>query len=987
MDVAPPTQSSSVQLPAGCLVVVAAGTRLPPLEESLREPSPVSEAIDISGSLAQLLHGDEIGSPQHHLICTLRGGQYFRLPRECIRLLSAEELANLDADLVLGPASKLDGIAKQMATLLSDQGYATTHVVASSAERQAVVDAVTSLDQDGLLNRLPASFEPGYLGTGPGGKGKVALLEALLEELPAEMLGAALPVHDGMLTSLSQLLSPLLHEILGFRVHSRTNLMFRLPFQDGTDEERYPPPDVEPQEADGFLALMGRKRLCTLHCVGPGLCRVRLLPRAPEFAEVLLTLSAGSLLVFVTDFYDYEFEPEGITVALQSLFLERPLEFSFQTSAGSASGTGVSLELTPEDLPVPIGPGLPAGEPVCIVGMASRDPCYADDHEKLWTAIRHGGCDGFLEIPYWRFDIDQYVQYDDQALAVQNGKSYCRHQGHCEGLEIFDAAFFNVPQQDAYGMDPEQRIVLETGWLAMSDAGFDRKKTQKESAHLGVFVGISSSDWRDVCTQPSANGIPETFIANRFSYVVNLKGPSFISNTACSASLVAMHTAKVHVLFPTDPLDGALVAGVSLNTSPGTWIGNCSGNMLSFQGRSFSFNSTCDGYGRGEGCAAAVIRPCEYDPTDPSTYALLAGSHTNSDGRSASLTAPNGPAQQRLLRAILSETQVEAKEICVYEAHGTGTSLGDPIEIGAVRKVLTHREHPLMISCSKTNLGHLEGGAGMSSLCKCVMACMHAECAPNQHLSILNPHLDIDNWPSLILTEGAAMRGDTSYVGVSGFGYGGTNAHSLMYARNTITSRGGANPKHIERSLVRKVKSAAVPEVYMEGESYEEWITTGVPHLMQDLDTNYRVEVTEEGGVVWQEVSQPDLSEIVAFQIQGSFSNWEMVSLEPSDEEASLYSFHFVMGMSGKESFQIAVDHDPCCVFYPEQLACTRQVALILGPASAPSKDHAWLVQGTPGAKFRVDFFQSGDTVAVMWKETQEMQAQGFLMEHGDSQE
>jgi len=111
------------------------------------------------------------------------------------------------------------------------------------------------------------------------------------------------------------------------------------------------------------------------------------------------------------------------------------------------------------------------------------------------------------------------------------------------------------------------------------------------------------------------------------------------------------------------------------------------------------------------------------------------------------------------------------------------------------------------------------------------------------------------------------------------------------------------------------------------------------------------------------------------------------VSLEPSDEEASLYSFHFVMGMSGKESFQIAVDHDPCCVFYPEQLACTRQVALILGPASAPSKDHAWLVQGTPGAKFRVDFFQSGDTVAVMWKETQEMQAQGFLMEHGDSQE
>merc|ERR1719401_786367 len=162
--------------------------------------------------------------------------------------------------------------------------------------------------------------------------------------------------------------------------------------------------------------------------------------------------------------------------------------------------------------------------------MASRDPCDADEHSKLWRALRHAGCDGFLEIPYTRFDLDQYVFHEDQAVAAQTGRSYCRHQGHIEGIEVFDSSFFNIPQSEVYGMDPEQRIVLETGWLAMSEAGYVRKDVQKQGAHVGVFVGISSSDWRDACQAPSANGVPETFIANRFNYLINLKGPSFISN-------------------------------------------------------------------------------------------------------------------------------------------------------------------------------------------------------------------------------------------------------------------------------------------------------------------------------------------------------------------------------------------------------------------------------------------------------------------------
>ncbi|CAE8648520.1 unnamed protein product, partial [Polarella glacialis] len=224
---------------------------------------------------------------------------------------------------------------------------------------------------------------------------------------------------------------------------------------------------------------------------------------------------------------------QGLT--LQSFLLEEPLEFEFETAGGSLSVIGEG--------PLP-GPAPPAGPQVVVRGMASRDPCSADNHEQLWTVFRHAGCDGFLEIPATRFDLDLYVDFDDQQRAVASGKSYCRHQGHCEGVDIFDAAFFNIPEREALGMDPEQRLFMETGWLSLSDAGYERKALQREGSHLGVFVGISGSDWRDVCRCPSANGVPETFIANRFSYAINLKGPSFIVNTACSASLVAMHAAK-----------------------------------------------------------------------------------------------------------------------------------------------------------------------------------------------------------------------------------------------------------------------------------------------------------------------------------------------------------------------------------------------------------------------------------------------------------
>jgi len=936
--------------PPGALVAISGVTgKVASIEGTLS-----SELVDVNGQKAQLI---EWNAERREWLAVSFQGCVFHVAQQNCFLLTPEELEG--CDLTLGPSSVSQELVRQMSDLLVEKGFATMKVLLSSQQRAEVFGVVKGLEEDDLFTRLPAHFEAGYLGK--GGKAKVALLESLKDETPSRLLASALPAQDQGYTLFSQFLQPHVHEHFGFSIYSRTNLLLRLSFSNPADEAKYLAPPAQSKEADAFLAIMSRKRLCLLHFLGPAVGELRLIPRAAEGAEVTLSAEPNTLVIFVTDQYEYSYEPHGEALTLQTFFLSEPLEFEYHGLGGS------QIEVLGKESVVPEAPP-PAGEHVVVTGMASRDPCCADMHEKLWSAVRHAGCDGFLEIPVTRFDVSAYIDYDDQQRAVSQGKSYCRHQGHVEGIDIFDAGFFNVPEQEAYGMDPEQRVLMETGWLSMAHAGFDKKKLHKDSAHFGVFVGISGSDWRDCCQVPSANGVPETFIANRFSYAINLKGPSFIMNTACSASLVATHSAKIHLLLPTDPLDGCVCAGISLNLSPGTWAGNCAGNMLSFGGRSFTFNGSADGYGRGEGSAAMVIHKGEYSPhSDPPTYALLAGTHTNSDGRSASLTAPNGPAQQRLLRAVLSETQLQPVEIDVYEAHGTGTSLGDPIEVGAVRKVLNQRMHPCMISCSKTNLGHLEGGAGMSAFCKCIMAVMHSECAPNQHLKEQNPHLDIEGWPANLLMEAQAMKADASYVGVSGFGYGGTNSHALAYGKNMVTSR-GTSQKFMMKSVYKRIKAASVPEVWMDGDNYEEWATSGVPHLSAAPGKTYHVELLQDGKAVWREAARPDISDTVkAFQILGSFSNWEMLTLAPSRDVEGLYTYEVTLGTKGQESFQISVDNDRELVLYPETPRCTRKAMPVLGPAPAPSQEHAWVIKGDSGARYRVEVFKSGPVTSVTW--------------------
>jgi hypothetical protein len=304
-------------------------------------------------------------------------------------------------------------------------------------------------------------------------------------------------------------------------------------------------------------------------------------------------------------------------------------------------------------------------------------------------------------------------------------------------------------------------------------------------------------------------------------------------------------------------------------------------------------------------------------------------------------------------------------EIDVYEAHGTGTSLGDPIEVSAVRKVIS-REHPIMISCAKGNLGHLEGGAGMSSFCKCVMACMHAEAAPNQHLKVQNPNMDIEGWPALILQEGQTLHGQGSFVGVSGFGYGGTNSHALAYAQNVVTSRGD-NPKYVLDKIIKKVKGGPPPSVTMLGDNFEEWSTTGLHHVKAKPGTQYGVEIQKNGKVSFR-ARMGMQSSASSMQIQGSFSSWVPVEMESSPDRASLFTYELTLGASGEESFQVLVDGLRSQVLQPPEKNCTKRASAVQGPAAATDKELSWVVKGERGSTHVVEVFMPQRGVkSVTW--------------------
>jgi len=273
------------------------------------------------------------------------------------------------------------------------------------------------------------------------------------------------------------------------------------------------------------------------------------------------------------------------------------------------------------------------------------------------------------------------------------------------------------------------------------------------------------------------------------------------------------------------------------------------------------------------------------------------------------------------------------------------------------------RVEPLVITSSKSNIAHAEGGAGLAGFLKCCLQVMQCEGASNCHLKVLNPHLDFTGFPCQVLGQNVALRGDSAVTGVSSFGFGGTNAHAEAWGRNIMNSRSIAtkDPKTVFK---QKLDNAPPAEITMTGDDWEDWETTGV-HPGFEAGSHWNVTIDDDGCAVWEQ-DDTDVTLGDEFYIQGTHSNWDPVALERHATIPDLWTGAIELGSSGQEQFQIVADEDQSMVYRPNAEMCTLKATQIEGPSSA-DRGHAWLVRGSPGDSFKVEFFISDVSKSILW--------------------
>ncbi len=414
-------------------------------------------------------------------------------------------------------------------------------------------------------------------------------------------------------------------------------------------------------------------------------------------------------------------------------------------------------------------------EPIAIVGMGCRFP-QADDLDSYWQLLCDG-VDAINDVPASRWSLDEW--YDPDAPD----KHTTRHGGFLNNVTDFDPHFFGIAPREAVSMDPQQRILLEVAYEAVEQAGL----TDLKGKQGAVFIGVTNSDyaWRLMNAALPLDvyfgtGNTRNVLSGRLSYWLGLQGASMVVDTACSSSLVAVHLACAALRQGECEL--ALAGGVNLILSPEVTTALSHASMLAPDGRCKTFSESADGFVRSEGCGVIVLkRLSDALANGDNILATIRGSAVNQDGASSGLTAPNGIAQRAVIRQALAQAKVTPSAVQVIEAHGTGTSLGDPIEVQALAHVYGEaRRDPLWISSVKTNIGHAESAAGIAGLIKLVLSLQNETIPPHLHFDQPNQHIDWDNLPVAVPTTAQAWTGKERLAGVSSFGISGTNAHILL---------------------------------------------------------------------------------------------------------------------------------------------------------------------------------------------------------------
>ncbi|MBC7923388.1 MAG: SDR family NAD(P)-dependent oxidoreductase [Ferruginibacter sp.] len=439
-------------------------------------------------------------------------------------------------------------------------------------------------------------------------------------------------------------------------------------------------------------------------------------------------------------------------------------------------------------------------EPIAIVGIGCRFPGDANGPEAFWQALQRE-VDAIVDVPEDRWRLESF--YDPNPDKA--GKIKSRKGGFLQNVDHFDADFFGIFPAEAGRIDPQQRLLLEVTYETLEDAG--TRLEDFSGSRTGVYMGVFMNDYwdiqasilqRDQISPHVPMGVSLTAIANRLSYVYNLKGPSLTLDTACSSSLVAVHLACRSIW--SGESTQALAGGVNLILRPESSIMMSKGGFLSPDGYCKSFDSRANGYVRSEGCGVVLLKPLSRAEADGDhVYALIRGSAVNQDGRTEEgFTVPSAEAQTDMLRTAYRDAGVDPTQVSFVEAHGTGTPVGDPIETKAFGAVFgEHRpaEDVCVIGSVKSNIGHLEAAAGIAGLIKLSLALKHQQIPANLHFLTPNPSIPFHQYKLRVPTtlEPWPSKPHPAFGGVNSFGAGGTNAHVVMQAYSP-TGTDGVGP-------------------------------------------------------------------------------------------------------------------------------------------------------------------------------------------------
>ena len=418
-----------------------------------------------------------------------------------------------------------------------------------------------------------------------------------------------------------------------------------------------------------------------------------------------------------------------------------------------------------------------ASAPIAVIGLDCRVP-GASSPARFWQLLRDGG-DAISEIPAERRRFDRHGYLDSPEVPPFGG--------FLDRIDEFDAELFGIAPREVASLDPQQRMLLQQCWTAFERAGIIPE--QLEGSRTGVFVGMCWADYAQLLSQRApryidaymGSGSLRSVASGRISYVFGLQGPSVTVDTACSSSLVAVHQACRSLRLGESDL--AIAAGINLLLLPQFTRNFAQAKMLSIDGRCKTFDARANGYVRSEGGGVVLLKRLAdaIAARDP-ILAVVRGTASNQDGKTSALTVPNGESQKRVIRAALDNARLGPERISYIEAHGTGTSLGDPIEANSLRQIFGDNESPVWVGSVKSNIGHLESAAGIAGLIKTILVLHHGWIPELVHFEQLNPHIE---WRgSAMRTPGKGVawprNGATRCAGVSSFGFAGTNAHVIV---------------------------------------------------------------------------------------------------------------------------------------------------------------------------------------------------------------